>query len=112
MAALKPGDVVILDFVGAVQTKRRPPVVLSRQQYQDEHSDVVVALLTTRLDTARTTADYVLKDWTQAGLDQPSAFRAYITTPRQTHILQTIGRLSDRDWKEVQERVRRALELD
>lgn len=112
MAALKPGEIVVLPLPGAVQTKIRPAVVLSTVNYQEEHADLIVGVLTSRLGAATTSTDYVLQDWEAAGLNYPSAFRAYVTTQLQQVVLKRIGRLSERDWREVKVRVRRALEID
>jgi len=105
---LKPGDVVILNFPGAIGVKRRPAVVLSTDIYHTHRPDVIVGLLTTNIETATAPTDYVLKDWGAAGLHFPSAFRSYILT-LDDGTLPSIGHLSDRDWQEVQARLKLAL---
>jgi mRNA-degrading endonuclease toxin of MazEF toxin-antitoxin module len=112
MDTLKPGDVVILNLQGAVQKKIRPAVVLSNEQYHRDHPDVIIGVVTTKLHQATTSTDYLLQDWWEAGLDSPSAFRAFILTRWQREVRQVAGKLSERDWSAVKERVRRALELD
>jgi len=109
---LTPGDIVVLSVAGAVEVKRRPVVVLSGGEYHREHPDVVVGFITTRVGEATTSADHVLQDWTDAGLMQPSAFRAYLVTRWRRDITRYVGRLSQRDWEAVRQCVRRALELD
>ena len=104
-----PGTVVSVLFPGAHQSKRRPAVVVSTDTYQATRPDVVVALLTTNVANATGPTDYVLQDWTAAGLHRLSAFRAYFETLPATAILREIGHLSDRDWQEVQSRLRAAL---
>lgn len=105
---LKPGDVVKAPFVGAVASKMRPTVVISTDQYQANRADVILSLLTSRLHEATTPTDYLLRDWAVAGLHSPSAFRVYVYTILATRAV-PIGRLSDRDWQEVQARLRMAL---
>lgn len=105
---LHPGDVVLSDFRGATSTKRRPGVVVSTDLYHAHNLDVIVGELTTRLAKATGPTDYLLQDWAAAGLHQPSAFRAYFSMAEQTAVV-VIGRLSDRDWAEVQARLRIAL---
>lgn len=99
---LKPGDVVTVDFLGAISTKRRPSLVISSELYHTERPDVILAVLTTNLASATCSTDYVLQDWSLASLRSPTAFRAYFST---TLISKTIfiGRLSDRDWLQVQQ---------
>lgn len=77
---LKPGDVVIVNFPGAIGVKRRPAVVLSTDVYHVHRPDVIVGLLTTNIESATAPTDYTLKDWEAAGLHYPSAFRSYLLT--------------------------------
>jgi hypothetical protein len=77
--------------------------------YLDEHRDVILAVLTGNVELATTSSDYVLEDWKDAGLNTPTAFRAFLSTQWQRDVLKRIGQLSKRDWKEVRERLRRAL---
>ena len=107
---LEPGHVVVADFVGAMGVKRRPAVVVSSQFYHTHRPDLILAVLTTQAIVAPSPTDYALQDWTTAGLHQPSTFRAYfsMTTPVAVHV---IGRLSERDWQAVQERLRLAIAI-
>ncbi len=105
---LKPGDVVVVDFPGAIGTKTRPAVVLSTSLYHTHRPDVIVGLLTTNIASAIAPTDYVLQDWTGAGLRYPSAYRSYLIT-LDDGSRAPIGHLSDRDWQEVQARLKLAL---
>lgn len=104
----QPGDVVVTDFVGAMGVKRRPAVVLSTNLYHAYHPDVVLGALTTQVSAATTPTDYVLQDWSTAGLHAPSTFRAYMGTYLASAVT-VIGHLSDRDGREVQARLKLAL---
>ncbi len=105
---IRPGDVVSTRFVGAAIAKWHPSVVITTDIYHANHPDVIVGLLTTRLTSATSPTDYVLQDWVAAKLHRPSAFRVYLYTT-QASAIGPIGRLSDRDWREVQARLRAAL---
>lgn len=105
---LQPGDVVVADFTGATGVKRRPTLVVSTDVYHKHHPDVVLGVLTTHVGDATTPTDYVLQDWSAAGLHAPSAFRAYVGMSLASAV-RKIGHLSDRDWQEVQARLRLAL---
>jgi mRNA interferase MazF len=105
---VKPGDVVVVSFTGAVLTKGRPMVVVSSSIYHKERPDVIVGLLTTNIAAATSGSDFVLHDWKQAGLQRPSAFRSYLGMERQSG-LRVIGHLTDRDWQGVVAAVRTAL---
>ena len=98
---LKPGDVVTTNFPGADVTKRRPGIVVSTSLYQNTRPDVIVGAVTTKLARATAPSDYILQDWSEAGLRQPSAFRAYLITFEQSDV-RLIGHLSEQDWNGVQ----------
>jgi mRNA-degrading endonuclease toxin of MazEF toxin-antitoxin module len=105
---LKPGDVVKANFVGAVRTKYRPVVVVSTDAYQAARPDVILAVLTTQVHRCTAPTDYVLQDWSAAGLHSPSAFRLYLGMA-SAGAVRPVGRLSDRDWSEIQARLRLGL---
>jgi|KBSMisStandDraft_5_1062788.scaffolds.fasta_scaffold11293_2 mRNA interferase MazF len=98
---LGQGDVVLLDFPGAKQTKRRPVVVVSSERYHLERPDVLVGLITTQIAQATANTDHVIKDWMQVGLSKPSAYRTFLATIPRSAIRKSIGRLSRRDWQSV-----------
>lgn len=75
---IEPGDVVTVLFIGAVQTKRRPAVVVSTRDYNNQNFDLIVALITSNLAAASTAFDYHLQDWQSANLKGPSAIRTFI----------------------------------
>jgi mRNA-degrading endonuclease toxin of MazEF toxin-antitoxin module len=57
---LRPGDIVVGAFPGALTTKTRPAVVLSTEDYQRHRPDVVVGLITTQAPRPLTPTDCVL----------------------------------------------------
>ena len=105
-----PGDVVLSYFRGAVMKKKRPAVVVSTDLYHAHHPDVILTLVTTQLADASTPTDYILQDWAAAGLHKPSAVRVYFDMALALEV-DPIGHLSDRDWQEVQARLRLGINL-
>lgn len=103
-----PGDVVTVDFPGATGIKRRPAVIVSTAVYHASRPDVILGLLTSQSGKASAPTDYLLQDWTAAGLHSPSLFRSFLATLPASNI-RVIGKLSDRDWREVQARLQIAL---
>lgn len=95
-----PGDIVTVDFPGVTGIKRRPAVVLSSAVYHASRPDTIVGLITTQT-TALGITDYVLQDWTTAGLRVASIFRSFIVTLPPAANLVYIGHLSERDWQGV-----------
>jgi mRNA-degrading endonuclease toxin of MazEF toxin-antitoxin module len=105
---IEPGDVVVSFLPGARESKRRPAIVISAPDYYARRPDVILVIITSRVETANTDFDCVLFDWRNAGLRSPSAMRSYIFTVEQNEVTK-IGHLSDEDWREVQARLKLAL---
>ena len=107
---IEAGDVVVVLFIGARESKRRPAIVLSSRPYNDQRSDLILALVTSDIELASTPFDVVLFDWEQANLKGPSAVRMFVGMS-EVRDTRKIGRLSETDWREVQTRLQRALEV-
>lgn len=105
---MMPGDVVTADFPGVTGIKRRPAVVVSSNEYHHVRPDVILAVLTSNVSSATEATDHVLSDWQAAGLHRPSAFRALLFTLPMGAV-RPVGRLSDRDWLDVQSRLQIAI---
>ncbi len=108
---LTPGDVVVVDFPGAIGTKRRPAAILSSDLYHASRPDVIFGLITSQTASAIAPTDHPLVDWAAVGLRVPSAFRSFVVTLPRTAIQHAIGRLSDRDWEIVRARLDTALAI-
>jgi mRNA interferase MazF len=109
---VNPGDVVWIEFPGAVQTKRRPAIVLSTPAYHTARPDIIVGLVTSQIAKAVAPTDHVLYDWQAAGLRVPSAFRAFIVTLPRSSVVTSMGSLSSQDWVEVVARLGIAMKLN
>ncbi len=107
---MKAGTIVTSNFPGVVNSKRRPAVVVSSETYHQECPDVILALITTNIANATSSTDYVLQDWSNAHLDRPSAVRNFLFTLPKFEVTE-IGKLSDRNWSEVQKRLRISIEV-
>jgi len=104
------GDVILVPFpfTDLSTTHVRPAVVVSSRAY-NAGADVIVAMITGQ-PHARAT-DCSLRDWKQAGLIQPSWMRAKVATLTQSLVQFSPGRLSPRDLRAVDKRLRLALGL-
>ena len=105
---LEAGDVVLLDFPGVEQTKRRPAVILSSRTYHNTRPDIILGLVTSQIKAAVSPTDYLLQDWSHAQLRRPSAFRSFFVTLPRSAIRLKVGHLSTRDWRAVLEKIRLA----
>lgn len=107
---MEAGTIVTAEFQGVVSTKRRPAVVVSSEIYHRERPDVILAVVTSQIDKANSSTDYILQDWQSANLNKPSAVRIFLFTLPQNKITK-IGELSENDWTEVQKRLQISLEI-
>jgi mRNA interferase MazF len=109
--AYQKGDVVLVPFpfTDLSAAKTRPAVVVSVDDFERATGNVTVAMITSTAQ--HTSYDCALMDWQQAHLIFPSWMRAKLATLSVALVRYRPGRLSKRDLAEVEERMRRALEL-
>jgi len=107
---MRPGDLVYGLFPGAQGMKERPCVVISTDYYQAERPDLLLAVVTSQMQQKVSPLDYALQDWAEAGLSNPSLVRMYFGTRAQRSV-SPLGRLSERDWKQVQRRLQLSVEF-
>ena len=107
------GDVVLVPFPFSdlSTTKVRPAIVVSSALYHATEPDLLLAAITSNIAAATGPLDYVLKDWQTANLRYPSAFKPVLFTLDPTRVIYRIGALTSSDLLEVDQRLRRALEL-
>ena len=105
------GAVVLVDFPGVAGPKRRPAVVVSSQSYHQNRPDIIVGLLTGKPPHSFAPSDVALEDWAAAGLIKPTFFRTFLATLQKSDVIEQIGRLSERDAKNVFDCVRSALAI-
>ena len=99
-----------MSWLGAVETKVRPAVVIASTAYLVERPDVLVGILTTKLPKTATSTGCLPMGWQLAGLRAESYFRAYVLTAHRSE-LTVIGHLSSRDWNQVRICVRAAFAI-
>ena len=107
---MKPGTVVIADIPGVVQTKKRPAVVVSSEFYHSDRPDLILAIISSRVEKATSDTDHILDDWNHAGLVKPSFVRMFLYSVVAANAIR-IGTLSSRDWQKVQDNLKRSLEM-
>ncbi len=100
-----------MPFIGASGIKQRPAIVVSSDLYHGCRQDLILGLLTSQVARATLPTDYLLQDWQAAGLNLQSAFRCYFAMIHVNVVIAQLGVLSNRDWAEVQTRLRLALAM-
>lgn len=109
----EPGNVVMvkIKFTAGEQTKRRPAVILTDDNYHNSRADAIVVALSSRTADSYY-GDYELSDWQAAGLPQPTKAKGVIATIDRDTIDQTRGTLSKNDFTNLKKCLRDILGLD
>ena len=110
---LRRGDVVLIAFPYAelTATKTRPAVILSSRTFMAAEGRMTVAGITSNLAGHRNATSYQLPDWAGAGLKKPSAVTSWLATLSASLVQLKVGRLTAHDLREVEKRLRIALDL-
>lgn len=110
---LQRGDVVLVPFPYSdlSTTKQRPAVVVSGSTYHQSEPDLILAAITGQIPPRLAPTDCRLRDWRQAGLLMPSLVKSFLLTLDPALVRHRLGRLTPRDLREVDKKLRLALEL-
>ena len=95
MPSYSRNDVILVryPFTDLMGAKVRPAVVVHAPH---PSRDCLVVPLTSRV-SALQTGEFVLTDWTGAGLHVPSAVKRGISTVHERHVVKLVGRLTPAD---------------
>jgi mRNA interferase MazF len=113
MTSFRRGDVVVVSFpfTDLSAARRRPALVLSTDEYIAKTGDLIIAQITSRVNSPARPGDYRLRQWQQVGLNVSSLVRARMTTLHSSKILRTVGRLSTQEMASAGQSIASALGL-
>jgi mRNA interferase MazF len=99
MTNYKFGDVLLVPFPFTDQQiiKKRPAVVISTEQYQITHPDVILMAVTSQQQTSAIPDHISIIDWRMAGLLKPSVVKPIVTTLEKQLVVRKLGRFQERD---------------
>jgi mRNA interferase MazF len=99
MASSSKNDVILVryPFSDLSSAKVRPAVVVSAPHVSQ---DIFIVPLTSRT-ASLLVGEFLLTDWTAAGLNVPTVVKRGLYTVHQALILKTVGRLTQRDAEQV-----------
>lgn len=91
-------DIILVPFpfTNLETVKKRPALVISSQEY-NKNTDVVIAFITSQLNTKSKLGDYLITNWQQANLPKPSMLRMKFATINNAIIIKKLGTLSTQD---------------
>jgi len=106
MTAYKKWDVILVPFpfTDLSSFKKRPALILSPDQYNIS-GDVVIAFITSNLQSIDKFGDYQFQQWKQAGLPLPSKLRMKFATVNNEIIIKKIGHLDSLDQNSIHQLV-------
>lgn len=114
MTPCNRGDVVLVPFpfTDLSSVKRRPALVLSTSAYNRATGDVIIAQITSKVNSPPRPGDYRLSRWKEAGLPLPSLVRAKVTTLHAALLVRTLGQMPQGEMARIDERLAGVLGLD
>ena len=110
MATYEPGMVVRVPFpfVDSAETKHRPALVLSNEEFNRTHEHVVLAMITSAKHSSWST-DTLIGDIAGTGLKVPSVIRFKFFTLDARLIAGSLGCLGSSDWNAVRTKLKLVL---
>lgn len=104
-----PWEVVIVPFPFTEQagTKRRPALVLSTREF-NENGHTLLAMITTKTHTPWP-GDITIENLSLAGLNTPCIVRLKVFTLDNRLIIRCIGRLAEKECRKAQKEIKRYL---
>ncbi|MCY7348429.1 MAG: type II toxin-antitoxin system PemK/MazF family toxin [Pyrinomonadaceae bacterium] len=104
MTNCKKWNVILVPFpfTDLSSAKRRPALIVSPDAYNAE-KDVVIAYLTSQLNSPPRFGDYKLRKWKAANLPKPSMVRMKFATIDKTIIVKILGALEAADCEKIEE---------
>lgn len=97
MTDYEPGDVVLVPYPFGERAggKKRPALVVSSGQHNQETGELLIAQITSRVSAAPRIGDYHIQGWREANLPRPALVRARMATIATSQVLRKLGRLTE-----------------
>lgn len=106
MKTYKPYTVVAVPFpfTDGTNSKRRPALVISSEEFQKKNSHITLLMITSAKHS-KWYADHKLQDLEQSGLNSASVVRQKVFTLDSRLVIKHVGKLSDRDRKKIHQKL-------
>lgn len=107
---IKRGDVVLVEvvFSEGTETKKRPALVISSDDYHKSRQEVIIAAITSNV-TRILMGDTLIDKWQEAGLRYPSLVAGIIQTIKRNKINRKLGVFSKDDFQSVQDNLKKSM---
>ena len=113
MTTYKFGEILLVPFPFTDQTsqKKRPTVIVSSDNYNQQRPDLILAAITSQISTVLQFGEIQIIDWSKAGLLKPSVVKPIVTTIEKKLVLKRLGKLDDSDIKSLKIFLKNILEI-
>ena len=103
MTDFKEGDVVLVSypFGEGAGVRKRPALVISRNNFNQQTEELIVAQITSRISSPNREGDYQIIDWREASLIKPAIVRLRLATLPTAMVLRRLGSLTQEDFRGV-----------
>lgn len=97
----KKWEVILVPFPFSdfKSVKKRPALIISPEIY-NQKTDIVIAFITSKLDSEYRLGDYKIREWEKSNLPKPSMIRMKFATIDRSIVIKKIGELSKKDINE------------
>jgi mRNA interferase MazF len=104
MTTYKFGDVILVPFPFTDQStsKKRPAIVISSDNYNQNKPDIILIAVTSQLNVTLRFGEVLIDDWAGAGLIKPSVVKPIITTLQHNLVIKTLGKLQSPDFQALE----------
>lgn len=105
------GDVLIVEFpfTDGSTSKRRPAVVISSAEYNQQRPDLALMAITSQMRPVEAELEVYLAGWQDAGLAKPSALKPVVFSLAHDFVRSKAGVLAVPDLKELRGLLGRSL---
>lgn len=106
MTPYKKREVILVPFpfTNLSSTKHRPALIISPDSY-NQNKDLVIAYITSQLNTSARLGDYKLQKWREASLPKPSMVRMKFATIEKSIVIKKIGELESMDYEKIEKNI-------
>ncbi len=99
-------DIILVPFpfTDLTTSKKRPALVISPDNY-NRGQDLIIAFITSQLNTKPRPGDYLIGAWRESGLPKPSMLRMKIATIDRNIVIKKLGVLVADEYNAVRDAI-------
>jgi mRNA interferase MazF len=105
------GDILLVPFpfTDQTSTKKRPAVVISSNDYNQQKLDVIIMAITSQIILPLTLGELEIADFSAAGLIKPSVIKPVMSTIEKSLVIRKLGQLQNSDCQNLKNMIKTIL---